>query len=197
METEDLNYGAARKLSSVVCLRDQWLWICYTYHDTMIKLNLYRRRGHRQATEVTRSGQNPYDIAVLRVKLVYTDSNSRCIEIVEREAGVLNRREIILLRGWIPQGVCSTRSDDLLVIMKSHGEDDQKTRVVRYTYFGIRVRTIQWDARGQPLYSSGYYKYRAENRKGDICVADCDANVVVVVKRMATTASNTPNIPVI
>ena len=170
--------GADRKLSSVVCLRDHGLWTCYTYHDTMIRYNL---RGEQQAEEVTRSGQEPYDIAVLRGKLVYTDSNLRCIEIIAREARVLIRTEIILLRVWIPQGVCSTRSGDLLVIMKSHSEDDRETRVARYTYFGIRAMTIQRDAQGQPLYSSGYYKYLAENRNGDICVADSEANAVVVV----------------
>ena len=135
--------------------------------------------------EVRTNGQEPYDIAVLNGNLVYTDSNSRCIDIIERLAGALGRRAftIISLKGWIPQGVCSTRLGGLLVIMKS--EDDRETRVVRYTYIGNREmeerQRIQRDAQRQPLYSSGYYKYLAENRNGDIYVADCDANAVVVV----------------
>ena len=111
--------GAERKLSSVVCLKEDELWTCYTYHNTMIRYNL---RGRRQAEEKTRKEQNPYDIAVLQGKLVYTDSKSRCIDIIELGALESNGRRIftkISLEGWIPQGVCSTRSGGLLVIMKS------------------------------------------------------------------------------
>ena len=177
--------GADRKLSSVVCLNDDKLWTCCTYHNTMICYNL---RGEKQAEEVTSSRQKPYDIMVLQGKLVYTDPNSKSIYIIERGALESNRRRAftkisLSLEGWIPQGVCSTRSGGLLVIMKT--EDNRETKVLCYTCIGNREmkerQSIQWDAQGQPLFSTGYYKYLAENRNFDICVADCNANAVVVV----------------
>lgn len=102
----------------------------------MIRYNL---RGRRQAEEETRKEQKPYDIAVLQGKLVYTDPNSRCIDIIERGTLESNGRRVftkISLKGWIPQGVCSTRSGGLLVIMKK--EDETRTKVVLYTYIGNR-----------------------------------------------------------
>ena len=44
-----------------------------------------------------------------------------------------------------------------------------------------RKKSIPTDDQIQHLYSSGSYKYLAENRNDDICVADCYANEVVVV----------------
>ena len=172
--------GADKKLSSVVCLNDDELWTCYTDHNTMIRYNL---RGEQEAEEETSSGQKTYDITVLQGNLVYTVSNSRKINIIERETRVLGELLKVAQR-WIPQGVCSTRSGGLLVIMKR--DFIRETRVVRYTYMYNRdrrmqsIKTIQSDGQG-PLYSFGYYKYLAENRNGDICVADSDANAVVVV----------------
>lgn len=149
----------------------------------MIRYNL---RGRRQAEEETRKEQKPYDIAVLQGKLVYTDPNSRCIDIIERGTLESNGRRVftnISLKGWIPQGVCSTRSGGLLVIMKK--EDETRTKVVLYTYIGNREmkekKSIPTDDQIQHLYSSGSYKYLAENRNDDICVADCYGNEVVVV----------------
>ena len=127
-------------LSSVVCIDDKGLWTCYTYFNVMAIYILNTLRGYLWKVVGTLNGQEPYDIAMLKGNLVYTDSNSKCIDILEREAMQFRRRPkpytIISLEGWIPQGVCSTRSDDLLVIMKS--EDDRETRVVRYTYIGNR-----------------------------------------------------------
>lgn len=44
---------------------------------------------------------------------VYTDPTSRTVNILENT----QIHEVIRLRGWRPQGVCSTASGDLLVIM--------------------------------------------------------------------------------
>lgn len=62
--------------------------------------------------------------------------------------------------------------------------DETETKVVRYCGF-IKKHTIQYNERGQPLYSSNccfnYKKNIIENRKKDICVTDSRARAVVVV----------------
>lgn len=91
-------------------------------------------------------------------------------------------KELIRLRGWTPCCVCSTSLDGLLLTMIS--EDRKQSKVVRYTDSCEEKQTIQLDDRGNPLYSTKSWKlYVSENRNLDVCVADTDANAVVVVNQ--------------
>ncbi|XP_048766477.1 uncharacterized protein LOC125673751 [Ostrea edulis] len=161
-------------LRSVSCLIDTTFWI--SSEDCF--LDLYDLQGKLLKSIQTKSGNTPKDITVTqRGDLVYTDTESRTVNIVQ-----YNRVREALKHWEIKPGhVCRSSAGDLLVIMDS---DDGCTpsKVVRCSGTA-ETQTIQFDDLGRPLYSSGYYKYISENRNLDICVADNDAEAVVVVNQ--------------
>lgn len=64
----------------------------------------------------TTSGKMPFAIVITRsVNLAYTDKNDRTVNIVKKTL----IETVIRLRGWRPLDLCSSSSDDLLVIMES------------------------------------------------------------------------------
>ncbi|XP_061177454.1 uncharacterized protein LOC133186238 [Saccostrea echinata] len=158
-------------LYSVTCLDDEEIWTCGD--DRTMKL--YNLQGKLLKTIKTKSGNIPCDITVSRSgDLVYTDRETRTVNIVKNE----KIQEVITLKWWIPYFVCSTLYGDLLVTMKT--DDGEHSRVVRYSG-STEKQTIQFDDKGQHLYSPYFLKYISENRNLDICVADCGAHAVVVV----------------
>eukprot|EP00477_Mikrocytos_mackini_P002802 GAHX01003273.1.p1 GENE.GAHX01003273.1~~GAHX01003273.1.p1 ORF type:complete len:565 (+),score=69.78 GAHX01003273.1:33-1727(+) len=176
------DYGAPTGVQSVALLNDQYIWTC-GYKDSYMKL--YNIFGELVDVIQTSSGYPPYDIEVSKNgSLVYADYRERTVNIVNQEKSSQVQPAVIRLWGWKPRNICSTYSDDLLVLMDSDGRKESK--VVRYCDC-IETQNIQFDDEGDPLYSSGgEIKFVTENRNQDICVSDFNACEIVVVNQAGT-----------
>lgn len=157
-------------LTNIACQSDKKIWT--TNAGKLIKL--YNFHGEIVMSVPSKSEFPPSGIAVTQHgDLVYTDFNDKSVNIV-----IDNKiTQMIKLHGWRPQGVCSTSCNQLLIIMDS--DDRKKTKVVRLA--GDKVKqNIQWDDKGDPLFSSES-RYLCENRNFDICVVDRRIRAIVVV----------------
>nr|XP_022304525.1 uncharacterized protein LOC111111694 [Crassostrea virginica] len=167
----DIPSSGYEKLYNVSCLNDEEIWT----RGSNKFLNLYNLKGEVLKSVQTKSGNRPGDIAVIQSRgLVYADTGDRSINLVSGS----EIQTLITLRGWRPRYLCSTTSEDLLVIMRS--DDAKQIKLVRYSG-STEKQSIQWDDQDKPLYSSGVNIYLSENRNLDICVADRDARAIVVV----------------
>nr|XP_034334576.1 uncharacterized protein LOC117691849 [Crassostrea gigas] len=166
--------GESNRVRSVSCLSDDKLWTCG--EDNMMRL--YNLHSKLLKSIQTKSGEILYDIAVTQSgELVYTDPNDGTVNIVKNT----QIQTVIRLRGWYPIYVCSTTSEDLLVVMIT--DDRKQAKVVRYSG-STDKQTIQYNDKGQPLYSSAPgSKFICENKNLDICLADNRVRAVVVVNQ--------------
>lgn len=170
------------KLRSVSCINDDNIWTC-GIDDKMIRL--YNLHEELFSSIETTSGNWPTDIVWTKSgDLFYADKENRTVTKVTNEE--YENREIrtnFSLGEWRPLGVCSTSSGDLLVVMDNDNYTYEQTKVVRYSGFR-KKQSIQYNDKGQPLYSFSEYlynKYITENKNQDICVSDNKAGAVVVV----------------
>lgn len=171
------DFGKTNKLSDVSCVSNKEIWTsgCDEF------LRLYNLEGKLVKLIQTKSGKVPFGIAIIRFgDLVYADNYDRSLNIV-KGTGV---HTLIRLQGWRPIGLCSTSSDELLLLMVN--DSNNQTKVVLFSG-STEKQGIQFDDKGQPLYSSTcsyvFSECICENKNFDICVADYHANAVVVVNQ--------------
>lgn len=88
----------------------------------------------------TKSENYPFDIAVRKTgDLVY--ANVITVNIMKNK----QKATLVTLEGWRPTGVCSTASNDILVVMVS--EINKPTKVLRYSG-STEKQSIQYDDKG-------------------------------------------------
>lgn len=181
-------------LGNVSCLSDEEIWMSGQGNI----LRLYNLKGKMLKEIKTRSRHTPNDIAVSKDGyLVYVDYNDCTVNKVYTDHFFKSNakiKEVVRLHGSRPYNVCSTSSGDLLVVMIS---DNRQTKVVLYSGSGFETKKIiQFDDKGQSLYSSAFYsKSISENMNKDICVADSYANAVVVVNEVGKLRYNYTGLP--
>lgn len=158
-------------LYNVACLGDDNIW---TSGDDNI-MNLFNIQGELRKSIKNNPNNRPIDIALTKSEdLVYTDYTGRLVNKVKNT----QIEKLMRLPGRRPRGLCVTSADDLLVVVVS--DNGEATKVVRYSG-STEQQIIQFNDKGDPLYSYDNSKYVIENRNLDICVADFDAGAVVVV----------------
>uniref|UniRef100_K1Q062 Tripartite motif-containing protein 3 n=1 Tax=Magallana gigas TaxID=29159 RepID=K1Q062_MAGGI len=162
------------KLCCVTYKNDDRIWTSGWTNE----IKCFNAHGSLQQIIVTKSGEVPFDIAVdIGGDLLFSDGIVGTVNKVKN--GQIE--ELIELQGWMPCQLCVTSNNDLLVAM--YNDDETESKVVRYSG-STEKQTIQFDKEGKPLYSgNAHVKYITENRNHDICVADCEAGVVVVVNQ--------------
>ncbi|XP_078341250.1 uncharacterized protein LOC111105767 [Crassostrea virginica] len=163
-----------KQLRSVTCLNEEQIWTS----GTTAHMKCFNTQGVLQKTIETKLGRRPEDIALDRDgALLYSDWETKTVYKVKID----QTEEIITLQGWIPNNLCVTSSGDLLLTIFSF--DENQSKVVHCSGSTVK-QTIQFDFKGQPLYSgNNKIKYIIENRNLDICVADFGAGAVVVVNK--------------
>ncbi|XP_065925543.1 uncharacterized protein [Magallana gigas] len=172
--TLDTEYGYLYGVTCVTC-NDNEVWTCGN-ENTM---KLYNLQEELLKSIQTESGNEPRDITVTKDgNLVYTDYKKGTVNLVKKNSNI---QVAISLQAWKPLSLCTTSSGDFLVVMDNNY--NEQVKVVRYSG-STKIQSIQFDDKGQPLYSSpGYTKHICENRNQDICVSNSRDHAIVVVNQ--------------
>ncbi|XP_062574706.1 uncharacterized protein LOC134236553 [Saccostrea cucullata] len=161
------------ELMRIACLNTEEVWVS-GQNKNITRFNM---QGSVQETITASCKRFPTDISVSKEgHLLYTETVHNLINDVHQTTA-----QITAPQGWEPVGLCCTQSGDLLVSMCTHDEEHYK--IVRYEGQIIK-QEIERDNKGNPLYKAGNdMLFVTENNNGDICVCDCNAEVVVVVNK--------------
>nr|XP_022345172.1 tripartite motif-containing protein 45-like [Crassostrea virginica] len=110
------------------------------------------------------------------IAIVYTERDEKVIKMIGIDK---TTTEFIKTGDWTPLSVHSSHiNGDLLVGMIKDGE----AKITRFNKAGKQTQRIQWNSKGQALYTSPHYI--AENINGDICTSDYFKEAVVVVNEL-------------
>lgn len=166
----------------VACVGADEAWVTGK-NDTITRINI-----QGSVIEKLICQYNPVDISVTGCEdLIYSDEVNRTVNIVSQ--GKI--KKLITARNlendWLPWGLCSTRSGDILVNL--HKQDLGINKIVCYKGTDI-IRVIDKDIHGNPIFTNGdYMLYVTENKNGDICIIDRNSETVLIIDSTGTVRS--------
>ncbi|XP_061186636.1 uncharacterized protein LOC133194746 [Saccostrea echinata] len=161
-------------LNAVACFGTHEAWICGESKN-ICRIDLH---GFQKEAVTATCKYFPGDIAVTKNgELLYSDINNRTINIVRKG---ISETLLPIPKEWYPYTLCFTRSGDILVGMFT--ADNRHHKIVRYQ--GLEVKQeIEKDFNYEnPLFKGGERPiYITENVNGDVCAADLNAKMLLVV----------------
>ncbi|XP_062618789.1 uncharacterized protein LOC134280397 [Saccostrea cucullata] len=161
-------------LNAVACLGTYEAWICGESKN-ICRIDI---QGFPKETVITTCKYFPGDIAVTQNgELLYTDINERAVNIIRNG---ISETLLPILKGWHPYTLCITRSGDMLVGMFT--ADNRHHKIVRYHLLEEK-QEIEKDFNYENyLFKEGERPiYITENINRDICAADLNAKMMLVV----------------
>ncbi|XP_062589298.1 uncharacterized protein LOC134250953 [Saccostrea cucullata] len=157
------------RLYDMVPLGDNRVWT----GGESLKLKLFDLQGRLHDT-VTITYGGMY-LTLHDGHVVYSDITNKTLKKV-----INGKVDTLFSTGeWKPFGITCTAARDFLVCLRT--TDQTASKVVRYSSSGDVLQEIQYDSEYQPLF--GKTNYVVENGNGDICVADYDKKVMIVVDK--------------
>ncbi|XP_065944137.1 B-box type zinc finger protein ncl-1 isoform X1 [Magallana gigas] len=157
------------RLYDMAVTEDNKVWMGGTSYE----LKLFDLQGHLHHT-VSITDLGLY-LCMYNKQVVYIDQDDKAVRMISDTDTVVT---MFTTGDWIPLGVTSAASGDLLVCLS---KDDQ-SKVVRYSSTGTVLQEIQYDSQCQPLYKE--VVYITENVNGDIIVTDWEKDAVIAVDRL-------------
>ena len=164
-------------LDGVVCVGEAEAWV-YGDNETITRIDIH---GIMWNTVTTTCLDFPGDISVTRGgELIFSDRHRDTVNIVRQE-----RSETLIKtpQSWNPEGLCCTRSGDVLVHVSKGNGSNTENKIIRYHGQNLK-QEINKDGHGNPIFKDGDYSlYMSENNNLDVCVSDVNADTVIVVKK--------------
>nr|XP_022303830.1 uncharacterized protein LOC111111257 [Crassostrea virginica] len=180
-----------KPLHGVACIGEAEAWI-YGRNKTITRIDIH---GNVRDTVTTPCNNWPGGITVtIGRELIYIDINNRTVNLIRQGK---SETRITSPQGWTPEGLCCTRSGDILVhLLKSKSMfqmymsvtslfsgGETKHKILRYQGQNIK-QAIDNDGNGSVIFKDGDKSlHMSENKNGDVCVCDQNANTVVVVDK--------------
>nr|XP_034312128.1 uncharacterized protein LOC105346756 [Crassostrea gigas] len=128
-----------------------------------------------QLQKIRTHGENGYHTVTQDGELIYTDRENKVINRIKQDK---TTTEFNKTGDWIPISIHSSHINGHVLVGMVKGRE---AKVTRYNKTGEEIQNVQWDSKGQELYSNP--RYITENINGDVCTSDFDKKAVVVVNK--------------
>lgn len=167
-------------ISKISCKSEEEIWT-FGQTNTIRRYNCYLNTYVSEILKTT-SHYPPQDMSLTQNGcLVYIDKTDLTIYIDKRTQLI----EMIKLENWIPVSMCASLSGEFLVMMVDSNPYYGRTLIERYSG-STMIRYINVSDNFQSNNSYNYDEIKAcicENMNSDICVADCNYRVIVVLNQ--------------